>query len=58
MVSSSGGIPYPFLDPADGGYGTVGLYVVGILGVGIVVCAAVALAGSAMRTRRMVAAAV
>ena len=48
--------PYPFLDPADGGYGTVAAYVVGILIFGSLVSAVVAVAGSAMRGRRIVAA--
>ena len=33
-----GWYPYPFLDPANGGYGTVGLYVVAILVFGVVLC--------------------
>ena len=48
--------PYPFLDPANGGYGTVAAYVVGILIFGSIVSAVVAVAGSAMRGRRIVAA--
>jgi hypothetical protein len=47
-----GWYPYPFLDPANGGYATVAAYVVGILVFGIGVCAVVALAGTAMRTRQ------
>ena len=48
--------PYPFLDPANGGYGTVAAYVVGILIFGSIVSAVVGVAGSAMRGRRIVAA--
>ena len=33
----AGWYPYPFLDPANGGYGTVALYVVAILAFGLVV---------------------
>ena len=51
-----GWYPYPFLDQADGGYGTVAAYVVGILIFGSIVSAVVAVAGSAMRGRRIVAA--
>lgn len=47
-----GWYPYPFLDPANGGYGTVAMYIVGILIFGIVVCAAVGAAGTAMRSRQ------
>ena len=32
--------PYPFLDPANGGYATVALYCVGILGLMAIVCCA------------------
>jgi hypothetical protein len=42
--------PYPFLDPANGGYGTVAIYVVGILAVMALVClAAVWVANAAGR---------
>ena len=51
-----GWYPYPFLDPANGGYATVAAYIVGILIFGAIVGAIVALAGNAMRGRRMVAA--
>lgn len=34
----AGWYPYPFLDPANGGYGTVGLYVVAILVFGLALC--------------------
>jgi hypothetical protein len=46
--------PYPFLDPANGGYATVAAYIVGILVFGAIVSAVVALAGNAMRGRRIV----
>ena len=44
--------PYPFLNPANGGYGTVAVYVVAILLFGIVLCWAVSAVGSAMRSHR------
>ncbi len=50
-----GWYPYPFLDPANGGYATVAAYIGAILVFGAIVCAVVALAGSAMRARRIVA---
>jgi len=34
----AGWYPYPFLDPANGGYGTVALYVVAILIFGVALC--------------------
>ena len=34
----AGWYPYPFLDPANGGYGTVAVYVVAILVFGVVLC--------------------
>jgi hypothetical protein len=37
--------PYPFLDPANGGYGSVAAYVVGIFVFGAVLCAAVSAVG-------------
>lgn len=33
----TGRYPYPFLDPANGGYGTVAAYIVGILVLGVIV---------------------
>jgi hypothetical protein len=51
-----GWYPYPFLDPANGGYATVAAYILGILVFGAIVSAIVALAGNAMRGRRPVAA--
>jgi hypothetical protein len=47
-----GRYPYPFLDPANGGYGTVALYVVAILILFLAVTWAVAAAGTALRGRR------
>ncbi len=47
-----GWYPYPFLDPANGGYGVVALYAVAILVGFLVVTWAVAAVGSAMRARR------
>ncbi len=38
----TGHYPYPFLDPANGGYGTVALYIVGIFLLGMLVIAVVA----------------
>ena len=38
--------PYPFLDPANGGYGTVAVYIVGIFAFGLALCAAVAWLGT------------
>ncbi|HYH93643.1 MAG TPA: Pr6Pr family membrane protein [Candidatus Saccharimonadales bacterium] len=53
-----GWYPYPFLDPANGGYGTVAGYVVGIFVFGIVLCAVIAALGSALAARRRPAVAV
>lgn len=47
----TGRYPYPFLDPANGGYGTVTVYVVGIFVLGLVVIGAVAAAGNALGDR-------
>jgi hypothetical protein len=47
-----GRYPYPFLDPANGGYGTVALYCLGILALFVAVVWAVATAGTALRARR------
>lgn len=50
-----GWYPYPFLDPANGGYGSVAFYVVAIL-IGFVAISAVTMwLGNAMRGRRSVA---
>ena len=50
----AGWYPYPFLDPANGGYGRVALYVVGIFVFGIIVATILRLVGNALRTRRLV----
>lgn len=47
-----GRYPYPFLDPANGGYGTVLVYVVAITALFLLVCWVVAAGGSALRARR------
>jgi hypothetical protein len=47
-----GWYPYPFLDPADGGYGSVAAYVVGILAFGIVLCALISWVGNMVGARR------
>jgi hypothetical protein len=47
-----GWYPYPFLDPANGGYASVAAYVVAILIFGIVVSGGVAAIGNALRGRR------
>ena len=51
----AGWYPYPFLDPANGGYGSVALYVVGIFVFGLVVIAVLRVLGNALRDRRLVA---
>ena len=50
----AGWYPYPFLDPANDGYGTVALYVVGIFVFGLVVATVLRLVGNALRDRRLV----
>jgi hypothetical protein len=50
----AGWYPYPFLDPANGGYGSVALYVVGIFLFGLVVVAVLRLLGNALQARRLV----
>lgn len=47
-----GWYPYPFLNPANGGYGTVALYAVAILALFLAVTWTVATVGSALRERR------
>ena len=47
-----GWYPYPFLDPADGGYGTVALYAIGILGLLLAVIWLTATVGTGLRERR------
>ena len=48
----AGWYPYPFLDPANGGYGSVALYVVGILVFGVVLCVVISVVGNALGGRR------
>jgi hypothetical protein len=47
-----GRYPYPFLDPANGGYGVVALYCVGIFALFLAVVWVVATIGTALRERR------
>src|SRR5206468_2607658 len=47
-----GKYPYPFLDPANGGYGMVAVYVVAILVFGTLLCAACAWVGTQLGGRR------
>ena len=47
----TGWYPYPFLDPANGGYGTVAVYIVAILVFGVVLCGIVSWVGSTLRGR-------
>ena len=54
----TGWYPYPFLDPANGGYASVALYVAAIFAFGVVVATVLRLVGNALRTRRLVPAAV
>lgn len=51
-----GWYPYPFLDPTRGGYGSVAVYLVGILVLGIALCAIIAWLGNAAGARRVGAA--
>ncbi len=44
----AGWYPYPFLDPANGGYGAVGLYVVAILAFGTALCWLVSWIGNSL----------
>jgi hypothetical protein len=44
--AASGLYPYPFLDPANGGYGSVALYCVGILVFMLLVCAVIVWLGN------------
>lgn len=41
-----GWYPYPFLDPANGGYASVAVYIVAILAFGVALCAVVAWVGN------------
>jgi hypothetical protein len=49
--------PYPFLDPANGGYGTVAMYCLMILVLMLAMCAAVVAVGNWARLRHDAAAA-
>ncbi len=51
----AGWYPYPFLDPANGGYGTVALYAVAIAMLGSILVAIIVVLANAMRTRRLIA---
>ena len=59
MVRGAAGewYPYPLLDPANGGYGSVVAYVVAIFAFSLVVLAVLRAAGNALRARRLVPAA-
>jgi hypothetical protein len=48
----AGWYPYPFLDPANGGYGTVALYVVAILVFGVALCWLVSWIGNRLGSSR------
>ena len=52
-----GKYPYPFLDPANGGYASVAVYCVGILVLMVAVCATVVWVGDWARRRHELAAA-
>jgi hypothetical protein len=47
-----GRYPYPFMDPANGGYGSVAIYCVGIFALFVAIVSLVAWAGSALRQAR------
>jgi hypothetical protein len=47
----AGWYPYPFLDPANGGYGTVAVYVIAILIFGGILCGILAPVGNAVSGR-------
>ena len=49
----TGWYPYPFLDPQNGGYATVALYVVAILILGSILCAVIGWLANTMRERRL-----
>ena len=48
----TGWYPYPFLDPANGGYASVAAYIVGILAFGMVLCGVIAWIGNLLGGRR------
>jgi hypothetical protein len=47
----TGWYPYPFIDPANGGYGSVAVYIVVLLLFGAALCAAIAWVGNALAAR-------
>ena len=47
-----GWYPYPFLDPANGGFASVAAYVVAILVFGVALCGAISRVGNAVGVRR------
>lgn len=49
---TSGWYPYPFLDPANGGYGSVAIYIVAILVFGAGLCLAVSWIGNWLGARQ------
>ena len=49
---SAGWYPYPFLDPANGGYGLLALYVVAILVFGVALCAIISWVGNTLGSHR------
>lgn len=50
----AGWYPYPFLDPANGGYGTVALYSVAIAVLGAILAAVIVWLANSARQRRLV----
>ena len=50
--ATSGWYPYPFLDPANGGYGTVAIYIVAILAFGVALCLVVSWIGTRLGARQ------
>lgn len=50
--AATGWYPYPFLDPANGGYGTVAGYVAAILVGGVVLIVAIVVVGNLLSDRR------
>jgi len=50
--TTSGWYPYPFLDPANGGYGSVAVYVVAILVLGVALCLVVSSIGNRLGARQ------
>jgi hypothetical protein len=49
----TGWYPYPFLNPANGGYPTVAVYVAVILAFGVLLCGAVSTIGNVLARRRV-----